>query len=152
VLVAAGEASWWDVFIPAGDRLWQTDVGRAFHWLGQAWAEALGSIGLAATWYDGPMRHTPWSRRVCFAGLGPGEVLVDGRKAVGLSQRRTRTTTLFQCCVMLRWDPRAILELLALQAAERAEAARTLAGVAVGIGADREPAVHAAFLAALAER
>jgi lipoate-protein ligase A len=152
VLLSAGQARWWDVFIPAGDRLWQADVGRAFHWLGQAWVEALGGVGLAATWYDGPMRQTSWSRRVCFAGLGPGEVLVDGRKAVGLSQRRTRATTLFQCCVMLQWDPRAILELLALEAAERTEAARMLAGVAVGIGAEREPALGAAFLAALAER
>ena len=36
------------------------------------------------------MVTTPWSDLVCFAGLGPGEVLLDGRKLVGLSQRRTR--------------------------------------------------------------
>jgi lipoate---protein ligase len=152
VLVAAGQALWWDVSIPAADPLWSSDVGRAFHWLGQAWSETLRTLGFAATWHDGPMLHTPWSRHVCFAGLGPGEVLVDGRKAVGISQRRTRTAALFQCCVMLRWDPQAILDLLALEAAEREEAGKTLAGVAVGIGAGREPELRPAFLAALAER
>jgi lipoate---protein ligase len=153
VLVGAGQALWWDVSIPAGDALWRSDVGRAFHWLGQAWSQALRSLGLAgATWHDGPMLHTPWSRRVCFAGVGPGEILVDGRKAVGISQRRTRTAALFQCCVMLRWEPRAILDLLALEVAEREEAAKALAGVAVGIGAEREPELRPAFLAALAER
>jgi lipoate-protein ligase A len=152
VLVAAGKALWWDVFVPAGDPLWDPDVGRAFHWLGQAWVEALGNLGLAARWHDGPMVHTPWSRRVCFAGVGPGEVLLDGRKVVGMSQRRTRTAALFQCCVMLRWDPEVILDLLVLEAAERSGAAGILAGVAAGIGAEREPELGPAFLAALAER
>jgi hypothetical protein len=78
-------------------------------------------------------------------------VLVDGRKAVGMSQRRTRTAALFQCCVMLRWDPQALLGLLALEPAERVEAAASLAGVAVGIGPEREMDLRAAFLAALAE-
>jgi lipoate---protein ligase len=36
------------------------------------------------------MIATPWSELVCFAGIGPGEVMLDGRKLVGLSQRRTR--------------------------------------------------------------
>jgi lipoate-protein ligase A len=36
------------------------------------------------------MRDTAWSELVCFAGLGPGELSLDGRKLVGLSQRRTR--------------------------------------------------------------
>jgi lipoate---protein ligase len=152
VLLAAGQALWWDLFIPATDPLWDTDVGRAFHWLGQAFVEALRTLGLAAAWHDGPMVHTAWSRRVCFAGVGPGEVLLDGRKAVGLSQRRTRTTALFQCCVMLRWDAGATLDLLALGPAERAEGAETLAGVAVGIGPEGEPELRRAFLAALAER
>jgi lipoate---protein ligase len=152
VLVAAGQALWWDVFIPATDPLWNADVGRAFHWLGQAFVEALRAAGLAATWHDGPMLHTAWSRRVCFAGLGPGEVLVDGRKAVGLSQRRTRATVLFQCCVMLRWDPGPLLDLLALEPAERAEGAGTLPEVAVGIGPERETQLRRAFLEALAGR
>ncbi|MDQ4138723.1 MAG: hypothetical protein M3116_07770, partial [Actinomycetota bacterium] len=34
VLVEPGSAVWIDVTIPAGDALWENDVGRAFHWLG----------------------------------------------------------------------------------------------------------------------
>ncbi|HYH52347.1 MAG TPA: hypothetical protein VEG38_22615, partial [Acidimicrobiia bacterium] len=61
VLVEPGSAVWIDVTIPAGDPLWDQDVGRAFHWLGAAWAEVLQGSGVACSWYDGPMRKTPWS-------------------------------------------------------------------------------------------
>lgn len=150
VLLAPGEALWFDVAIPAGDPLWSPDVGRAFHWLGRAWAEALAGLGVVARWHDGPMQHTPWSRRVCFAGLGPGEVLVDGRKVVGLSQRRTRGAALFQCCALLRWDPGALLDLLALTPEERETAAAALEDAALGVGPDREGELRAAILDALA--
>jgi lipoate-protein ligase A len=89
VLVGPGTAVWVDVTIPTGDPLWDHDVGRAFHWLGAAWTDVLAAAGLGAVWHDGPMRRTAWSDRVCFAGLGPGEVTVEGRKVVGL--RRVRT-------------------------------------------------------------
>jgi lipoate-protein ligase A len=133
VLVEPGAAVWVDVTIPAGDPLWDNDVGRAFHWLGAAWAEAIGDAGVAARWHDGAMRSTPWSASVCFAGLGPGEVTVDGRKVVGLSQRRTRDAALFQCCALLRWEPERLLDLLALDAATRARGAAELRDVAAGL-------------------
>ena len=82
------------------------------------------------------MRRTAWSDRVCFAGLGPGEVTVEGRKVVGLSQRRTREAVLFQCCAALRWEPERLLDLLALEDAERARGAAELARVAAGTGPD----------------
>jgi lipoate-protein ligase A len=137
VLVEPGAAVWVDVTIPAGDPLWDHDVGRAFHWLGAAWADVLDAVvpaGGPARWYDGPMQRTPWSPSVCFAGLGPGEVTVDGRKVVGLSQRRTREAALFQCCAALRWEPGRLLDLLALDDADRARGAAELADVAAGVG------------------
>jgi lipoate---protein ligase len=134
VLVEPGAAVWVDVTIPADDPLWDLDVGRAFHWLGAAWAEVLTGAGVACEWYDGPMRRTPWSASVCFAGLGPGEVTVGGRKVVGLSQRRIREAVLFQCCAALRWEPERLLDLLALGEAERARGVSDLADVATGIG------------------
>lgn len=134
VLVEPGAAVWVDVTIPAGDPLWDHDVGRAFYWLGAAWADVLTAGGLAAAWNDGPMRRTPWSDRVCFAGLGPGEVTVEGRKVVGLSQRRTREAVLFQCCAAVRWEPERLLDLLALDDAARARGTVDLAAVAAGAG------------------
>ena len=90
VLVVPGEVLWVDLIVPAGDALWQDDVGRAFHWVGEAWAAALEELGVAAEVHRGALVRSPWSAAVCFAGLGPGEVTVAGRKVVGISQRRTR--------------------------------------------------------------
>ena len=134
VLVRPGELLWVDVLLPGGDPLWEDDVGRSFHWLGQAWVDALGELGIGASWHDGPMVCTPWCRQACFAGIGPGEVTVDGRKVVGLAQRRTRAGALFQCAALLRWDPAEMARLLDL-GAEGAAVLPTLAA-AVPVEAD----------------
>jgi lipoate-protein ligase A len=152
VLVEPGAALWLDVYLPPGDPRWEADVGRAFHWLGDAWAEALAEMGLDAHWHDGAIQHSEWSRRVCFAGIGPGEVLVGGRKVVGLAQRRTREFTLFQCCALLTWNPQALLDLLALSEAERAAAAEPVADAAGSLGTDLAPALSDALLRALDRR
>ena len=54
-----------------------------------------------------------WSPLVCFAGVGPGEVLLGRRKLVGISQRRTRNGSRFQCMVHVRWSPDVLVGLLA---------------------------------------
>ena len=86
VWLEPGGTSWVDVLVPRADPLWDDDVGRAVHWLGDAWAAA---IGAAAEVHRGGMVCSAESGRACFAGLGPGEVTIGGRKAVGISQRRT---------------------------------------------------------------
>jgi lipoate-protein ligase A len=151
VLVVPGEAIWADVFLPAGDPLWRDDVGVAFHWLGRAWAEALTEVGVTARAYEGPMRHSVWSKLICFAGVGPGEVLDagSGGKIVGLSQRRTRTHARFQCCALLRWDPAALVALLAAPPVEAPVA--DLAEVASGVGPDKGGALVEAFCEVLAQ-
>jgi len=125
VLVVPDQLLWVDVLVPAGDPLWSIDVGRAFHWLGDAWAAALAGLGVAVTVHRGPLQRTPWSPLVCFAGLGPGEVCLRGPaigatpKVVGISQRRTRTSARFQCAALLRWQPAALGGLLALSPQDR---------------------------------
>lgn len=147
VLVEPGAAVWIDVTIPGDDPLWDRDVGRAFHWLGAAWAEVLAGAGVECRWYDGPMRKTPWSDRVCFAGLGPGEVTVGDRKAVGLSQRRTRGAARFQCSLHHRWDPAALIALLAAPRPTLGE----LSGLVEEVAAS-DDALVAALVAALPDR
>ncbi len=132
VLMEAGGMVWVDVFVPAGDPLWEVDVGRAFAWLGSAWADVIPG----ARAHDGPLVTTPWSALVCFAGLGAGEVTVDGAKVVGMSQRRTRAGALFQCAALLEWRPDRLLERLALTDDERRRGGEELAGVARGTPAD----------------
>lgn len=148
VLLVPGDATWIDVVLPASDDRWHDDVGRSFDWLGIAWVEALASLGVAgASWHDGPLVRSRWSELVCFAGLGPGEVQVAGRKVVGISQRRTRAHARFQCVVLHRWDPAPLLEVVVTDPVARAEAAVELEHVAGGIG----PVAPAAIVAALAE-
>ena len=144
VLVEPGGLVWVDVLVPAEDPLWEADVGRAFAWLGRAWAGALGDAGVVgAEAYDGPLVVNEWSPLVCFAGLGPGEVTVDGAKVVGLCQRRTRAGALFQCAALLDWQPRRLLDRLALPDDERRRGAEELAGVARAVDVDRSSVVDA---------
>lgn len=133
VLVGPGELVWLDAFVPAGDRLWSPDVGRAAHWLGRLWTGALATFAVDSSWHGGGIVAAPWSRLVCFAGLGPGEVHVGGAKVVGLSQRRTREGALFSSAALLRWEPRALLAVLALDPTERQRAAEELSGAAAAL-------------------
>lgn len=150
VLVEPGRLLWADVVVPVGDDLWSPDVGRATWWVGEAWAGALASLGVAgATVHRGGLVRSRWSSTVCFAGLGPGEVTVEGRKVVGISQRRTRAGALFQCAVVLAWDPGPLLAALALAPADREDAAGVLAGTVVALDGHGAAEVEAAFVAAL---
>ena len=101
-----GAVTWIDVVIGRDDPEWVDDVGLAFAWLGAAWARAVAAIDPASApaVHDGPLVRGRWGRQVCFAGLGPGEVSIRGRKLVGLSQRRTRAGARFQTVVHHRWD------------------------------------------------
>ena len=136
VLLVPGQTLWVDVELPRHDQLWDDDVGRSSHWLGRSWMLTLAELGVRAAVHDGGVLETPWSRRVCFGGLGPGEVTVAGRKVVGISQRRTRDGARFQCVVHRRWDPVPILGLLALHHRERAAALRELAAAGAGLDVD----------------
>jgi lipoate-protein ligase A len=97
-------SAWIDVFVPAGDPLWQSDVGTAFHWLGRTLAAAFSDVGVPASMHSGPYEAGPSNGVVCFASRGPGEVVVDGRKLVGISQRRTREGCRFQCIAYERFE------------------------------------------------
>jgi lipoate-protein ligase A len=145
VLVEPGRVLWVDVAVPAGDPLWQADVGRAFLWLGDVWAAALKAAGVdGAVRHDGPLVRSRWSDMACFAGLGPGEVTRGGRKVVGISQRRTREVAVFQCAALLAWDGPALAVLL-----RAPEAAADLAGAASAVPVGRN-VLEREFLAALA--
>ena len=131
---------WVNVLIPAGDRLWIDDSTQSFFWLGDCWRAALIRAGIDsrdAVVHRAGLRKRRWSDVVCFAGLGPGEVVVDGRKVVGLSQRRTRDYALFQCAVLRRWDPAPLVSLLlpeVLAPDSEADVVADLAPLAGGVG------------------
>ncbi|MGA0377643.1 MAG: lipoyl protein ligase domain-containing protein [Ilumatobacteraceae bacterium] len=96
---------WIDVTVPRGHREWCDDVERASWWLGDAWCKVLRDVvgggpvdGGWRVWRDKLVATAP-ERRVCFASVGPGEVVQANRKVVGISQRRTKDAARFQCTV-----------------------------------------------------
>ncbi len=103
------ESTWLDVFVPTADKLWNRDVAHSFGWLGQAIAGAFASFGVPAKVHQGEFEAGPANGLICFGSFGHGEVVVeqdgtqDGeqasavRKLVGISQRRTRLGSRFQC-------------------------------------------------------
>ena len=148
VLVEPEGLVWVDVFVPAGGPLWEADVGRAFAWLGEAWSQALADAGVpGARAHTGPLVATSWSALVCFAGLGPGEVTLDGAKVVGMAQRRTRAGALFQSAALLEWRPARLLDCLMITDDDRKRGAAELAHVARPVGVDPN-----ALVAALVDR
>ena len=107
------EFVWLDLEIPATDALWSNDIGRSMWWVGEFWRAALADSEPRASVHRGRMQRTRWSSDVCFAGTGPGEVMVDTAKLVGISQRRTREAARFQSMVHLRWRPEVVASLIA---------------------------------------
>lgn len=89
VLLRRDAVLWVDVVLPAGFA--PDDVRGSMEWIGECWSDALAPcVDAELVVHRGGMCESPWSDLVCFAGVGPGEVLIGGDKLVGLSQRRTR--------------------------------------------------------------
>ena len=113
VLLRPGEVVWLDAVLPRGHARWTDDVHDAMVRVGEAWATALAtSVAGRLDVHRGRLVRDSWSDLVCFAGLGPGEVLLDGHKLVGISQRRTRDAARFQCLLHRSVDLPATAALL----------------------------------------
>jgi hypothetical protein len=119
VLVEPGGQVWVEVWLPTGDPLWSTDVLATALPVGAAWEAALGRLGgppLAV--HDGRAEADALGKVVCFAGRGPGEVLVAqgplrGRKVVGISQRRSAQGVRLQSMAPWSWQPARVVSALA---------------------------------------
>ena len=120
VLLVPGAQVWVDVFLPSGDERWCDDVDRSAWWLGDVWVATLESLCPDLTGrlrvHRSPSSDPTSGRVACFASVGPGEVVLDERKLVGISQRRTRHWARFQCVVHLRWDAEPVLRSLSATA------------------------------------
>jgi lipoate-protein ligase A len=133
VLLVPGEVTWLDVIVPLGSAGWSDDVHGPMVWLGRHLAAVLDELldapavtgadrrvadgrqavgARAVSVHEGPLVTTRWSSTVCFDGVGAGEVLLGGRKLVGISQRRTRHAARLQCCWYSHYDPARLVELL----------------------------------------
>jgi len=146
VTVERGRSCWIDVLLPRTHARWSDDVNRAFLWVGEWWCRALTGLGLdGLEVYDGPITNREFGRAVCFAGVGPGEVVQrrDGKiyKVVGLSQRRTRDAARFQGLYLRGWNPDPIERFVRPDAMP---AGLKLGSVAAGAATDAPAAVDVA--------
>lgn len=150
-----------DVALPTGHRLYTPDVTRSYRWFGEVWAAALHQCGIIAHCLSvedaRAARQTldPLTRRACFGGFSPYEVLENNQKLVGLSQIRRRSGALLQAGIYLHWRPEQLVSLLALAPDERATLTNRLYARATGL-ADHPPdcpsppgTLPASFVAAL---
>lgn len=150
VVVSATDITWFDVVLPVGDPLWNDDVGLASLWLGELCATVLGDLGCDVGRPERRTVRSAWSSLVCFAGLGPGELAIDGRKVLGISQRRTREAARFQVSVLQRLDALGTAGLFLLDPGEQKELAGALEQSASPVGVDQSvvrAALRSAFSA-----
>jgi lipoate-protein ligase A len=110
VFLAPGEHVWLDVVVPRGDVLWNDDVAKASWWLGDVWVQTLNALGENNVLvHHESLSSDAWGDLLCFAGVGPGEVVRQSAeslsKFVGISQRRTRDYARFQCTIYPKWNP-----------------------------------------------
>ena len=147
VLVGIEQLIWFDVVLTRDHPGWNDDVGKSFAWVSDRIRSALSSLGVETDCHNGPMVNTEWSDLICFAGLGPGELTVDAKKLVGISQRRTRNAARFQVAVLRRWDPMELLELFPMSQGDRERANQDMAEAAVGTDLSPEAIMHASAVA-----
>ena len=94
---------WVDFWIPARDERYRRDVNEQALGAGAWWATVLRDLR-KGDWRiaSAEMRGEPAHRVVCFAGSGPGEVFVDEKKVVGITQWRVREGAFISCVLHRR--------------------------------------------------
>jgi lipoate-protein ligase A len=155
VFVGPRAQVWIDVFLPPGDPLSARDVGQSFLWFGQVWAEAISALiapaegdggrGVVTVIQPGTAPPTPWSRMLCFGGLGAGEVTLDGRKVVGISQKRDRSGSWLHSMALLRATSEDLGACLALDENARSLAVSWLRGYSGVVVTPAQSLVEAVF-------
>ena len=148
VILRPDDHVWIDVTVPRGHPLWHDDVERATWWVGEVWCDVLQQVDVTHTWqvHRNKLVASALERSVCFAAVGPGEVLRSepqgepGRKVVGISQRRTKDAARFQCTLFRTVD-------IALHESLLAVAVPTTLHDACGVGDALSDAGHQAAVA-----
>ena len=123
-----------DIALPIEDPRVLADVTESYRWLAEALAAVLpGLVPVPLERVRALDDATRAAGRVaCFAGLGPFELVdTDGRKVVGLAQRRRRRGVLLQAAAYLSGDRRPLADMLWLPPGEREELVQRLGHTSV---------------------
>ena len=129
-----------DLAVPAGHPLAPEDVTDAYRPVGEAVRDALAGLGVGCRLVDVaearamPAARRAAARRACWAGISPYEVVLDdGRKLVGLAQRRRRGAVLHQIAVPVTTPPARVADHL-VDGEGLADALRATAMLAAAAG------------------
>src|SRR5687768_16856700 len=112
---------WVDFSIARDDPLWNDDIGHSMQWVGELWCAALRGVGIAAEVHRARPIVAPLARATCICRVGHGEVLAVRRKAMGISQRRTREGARLQTVLITPRDD-VLIDLLRLDDRDAARA------------------------------
>jgi len=93
---------WFEMWLPASSAVAGDDVRATACVVGEWWRRALGSLGVEGEVHRSGLVDGELGAIACFAGLGPGEISVGGRKMLGLSQWRSREGVLVSAIVPAR--------------------------------------------------
>lgn len=153
VVIEPDAVVWVDLFLPVDDPHYVRDIREGAYMIGEWWVTALVAAGCDRSQlavHRGAMTQSLHTKSSCFAGLGPGEVTLGGRKITGISQRRDRTGVWYFTLAYLRVDPPRDAHLLA-DDPEQARALELVLRDSVGTpGVDRQR-LTAALTAALSD-
>lgn len=134
VLIHPDDA-WVDWWLPATDERWVFDVHAASALAGSWWREALLAQSVEAVMHEGSVEDDPAFRVACFSGRGPGELFVDQRKVLGVTQWRVREG-LFLSTIIHTFPSVALLDSLATVPEGLAEALGHHGTASLGIDPD----------------
>lgn len=152
VLVRPESTVWVDLWLPAGSASWADDLTQTFLHVGQWWLEALAALGVQGELVRDKPERSDVTSTACFAGHGWGEIIWNGYKVVGLSQRRTRWGARVQAMVELG-DASQVTRYLQLDPAARAAANDALrATSSVTLATLPLPITRSALIGALWDR
>ena len=113
------------------------DVRGAAYLVGGWWRDALAAHGVDAAMHRGGVLDADQGAVACFAGLGPGELTVQGHKILGISQWRVREGTLVSSVLPVT-SPSDLLPYLKVpsDAVSRLSCAATIAEMAPALDVD----------------
>jgi lipoyl(octanoyl) transferase len=143
--------------LPTTHRLWQGDLVESYERLAEPLRLALDRLGIesepasATMRAEAKMNALTLAERICFAALGPFELMVDGRKVVGNSQIRRRRASTQHGVIQLVGGQSELAEVVAgASLPERLELARFVSERVGPVTNDRaDSVVSSALISAL---
>ena len=146
VLVSPEDMLWVDIFIPQRSKFWIPDIAKASIGIGKIWHDALKRLDLECSLFDQKFSRSEASDLICFISRAAGELFVGNRKILGISQRRSKFGTRFQCALIINWKPEQMIA--AYRSCPIPDLDKLISTAGIGIRCEKQNALDA-FLSAL---